>query len=46
MTANPCAKLGRPANGKITCTGEQVTSEACSYTCQPGYILQGSQGIS
>ncbi|XP_065891073.1 uncharacterized protein [Dysidea avara] len=41
--ANPCAKLDRPANGNITCTGEQVTGESCTFTCQPGYSLQGSQ---
>ena len=43
-TANPCAKLDRPANGMITCTGEQVTGESCSYTCDAGYYLQGSDG--
>lgn len=44
LSANPCAKLGRPANGNITCTGEQVTGESCDYTCDPGYSLQGSDG--
>lgn len=28
----------------ITCTGEQVTGESCSYTCDRGYYLQGSDG--
>lgn len=41
-TANPCAKLGRPAHGNITCTGMQVTDESCTFDCDLGYYLQGS----
>ena len=44
-TANPCAKLGRPAHGNITCTGIQVTDESCSFDCDLGYSLQGSDGM-
>ena len=40
--ANPCAKLGRPVHGNITCTGIQVTDESCSFNCDLGYRLQGS----
>ena len=40
--AQPCPHLNAPLNGSITCTGEQVTDESCSFSCEPGFGLEGS----
>ena len=29
-------------NGQIQCTGPQVTDQNCTFTCDPGYYLTGS----
>ena len=34
--------MNAPLNGSITCTGEQVTDESCSFSCEPGFGLEGS----
>ena len=41
-TAQPCPHLDAPLNGSISCTGEQVTDEMCSFSCDPGFELLGS----
>ena len=41
-TAEPCPHLNAPLNGSISCTGEQVTDEMCSFSCDPGFELLGS----
>lgn len=40
--ADPCPSIFAPLNGNMKCTGEQVTDETCSFSCQPGYNLTGS----
>ena len=40
--AQPCPHLNAPLNGSISCTGEQVTDESCSFSCDPGFGLEGS----
>ena len=40
--AQPCPTLYAPLYGGISCTGEHVTNETCSFTCDPGYELLGS----
>lgn len=38
-----CPTLYAPDNGTIVCTGDQVTGETCSFECDPGFYLVGSQ---
>ena len=42
LSAQPCPHLNAPLNGSISCTGEQVTDESCSFLCERGFELQGS----
>ena len=41
-TGEPCAPLSGIMNGYIDCTGPQVTDENCTFACDPGYYLTGS----
>lgn len=34
--------LKTPTNGRLHCTGPQVTGESCHFSCDPGYQLAGS----
>lgn len=34
--------LTAPQDGRIMCTGEQVTNNWCSFSCDPGYQLRKS----
>ena len=38
----PCEAISVPPNGRMTCSG-LVTNETCSFTCNDGYELQGSE---
>ena len=38
----PCVQISSALNGQIQCTGSQVTDENCTFTCDPGYDLTGS----
>lgn len=38
----PCEKIVAPHHGSMTCTG-LVTNSKCSFSCNPGYSLTGSQ---
>lgn len=41
--AQPCIEvLTAPQNGSISCSGEQVTDQNCSFVCDAGFILIGS----
>ena len=41
LTALPCPTLNAPLYGNISCT-RMVTGDSCSFTCDPGYSLNGS----
>ena len=41
-TAEPCPNISTILNGRIQCTGPQVTDENCTFICDPGYNLTGS----
>ena len=42
----PCVYLTAPTNGMITCSlgddGVATGGDTCSYTCNTGYVLSGS----
>ena len=38
----PCPTLVAPLHGSISCSGLQVTNETCSFSCDYGYYLKGS----
>ena len=41
-TAQPCEEINPPWQGRITCFG-MVTDTNCTFSCNPGYDLVGSQ---
>ena len=42
--AQPCSpQLNAPQNGSIWCTGDQVTDQNCSFTCDAGFAFTGSE---
>ena len=40
--ARNCSEIINPMNGNMTCTGDYVTDQNCTFTCEPGYDLMGS----
>ena len=40
-SGEPCTPLA--VNGYVQCTGPQVTDENCTFSCDPGYNLTGSE---
>ena len=40
--ARNCSVITNPMNGNMTCTGDYVTDQNCTFTCEPGYDLMGS----
>ena len=42
LLAEPCSPLTAPANGSMTCTGDQVTNETCTFECDLGYSVEGT----
>ena len=44
-----CPSLNDPSNGMISCSlggdGVPSTGDTCSFTCNTGYVLTGSQNI-
>ena len=42
FAAQPCGKIDTPLNGTMNCSG-LVTDTSCSFSCDPGYDLVGSQ---
>lgn len=40
--AQPCENISAPKNGAMVCSG-QVTDASCTFSCNPGYDLVGSQ---
>ena len=44
FTAQSCEPLlAAPMNGNIVCANGQVTDQSCSFSCNPGYSLLGSE---
>ena len=41
-SGEPCTNISTIWKGYIECTGPQVTDENCTFTCDPGYYLTGS----
>ena len=37
----PCEEIGPPWQGRMTCSGN-VTDAKCTFSCDPGYELVGS----
>ena len=42
LLAQPCEKIFSPPHGGMNCSG-LVTDATCSFSCEPGYDLVGSQ---
>ena len=42
FSAQPCENISAPKNGAMVCSG-QVTDASCTFSCNPGYDLVGSQ---
>ena len=42
FAAQPCENIDTPLNGTMNCSG-LVTDASCSFSCDPGYDLVGSQ---
>uniref|UniRef100_A0A1X7VJK4 Uncharacterized protein n=1 Tax=Amphimedon queenslandica TaxID=400682 RepID=A0A1X7VJK4_AMPQE len=40
--AKNCPLLMEPSNGQMTCSGDQVTDQNCTFWCNPGYDVRGS----
>ena len=36
-----CSVIAAPMNGHMTCSGEQVTDQNCTFWCDPGYNMTG-----
>jgi len=38
----PCSSLMIPANGNISCNGNQAKGTVCNFKCNNGYLIRGS----
>lgn len=42
LIGRSCPLITAPSNGQMTCSGEQLTGQNCTFWCDPGYTMTGS----